>query len=133
MANRAHLLEARVRQLDAAGQRILEQVDAVHMPSHFLNSGDHFSLDSTTSEEGVFTNNNIDHGVFIETLSLVSNIPGDLPAKLGAIGSLIECLVFLYIQLCEGVEDRIDLLRGFFRWRRPAVGHLLPTGWRGFP
>ena len=78
-------------------------------------------------------NNNIDNEVFIETLSLVSNIPGDLPEKLGAIGSLIECLVFLYIQLCEGVEDRIDLLRDFFRWRRPAVGHLLATGRRGFP
>ena len=134
MANRAGLLEARVRQLDAAGQRSSGAGRRGPHTLAFFEQWRPFLVGFYHTEEGVFTNNNIDHGVFSVTISLVSNIPGDLPEKLGAIVSLIEYLVFLYIQLSEGVEDRIHLLPDFFRCRRrPAVGHLLATGWRGSP
>ena len=117
MANRAHLLEARVRQLDAAGQRILEAGRRRHQPPRQIETWWPFLVGFDHTEEGVFTNNHIDRRVFNEALSLVSNIPVDRRGRPGAIRSPRECLLFLFIYLASGVGILECLVFDFIKKR----------------
>ena len=102
MANRAHLLEARVRQLDAASQRILEAGRRRPQPPRQIETWWPFLVGFYHTEEGVFTNNHIDRRVFIENFSLVSNIPVDRRGRPGAIRSPREFFRFFSFNCSSG-------------------------------
>ena len=95
-------------------KEVPEQVDAIHTTLTFLNSGDHFSLDSTTPKKGFSRTTTSTTGSSLSPFHSFSNIPGDLPERLGAIGSLIECLCFFTFNCAKGLRTASTCSRTSF-------------------